>query len=155
MKIGELVKRHGVSVDTLRFYEKQQLLRPSNRSDAGYRLYSAADSQRLAFILRAKSVGFSLQQIRELLQIEDNKSQWQCSDVKDKVQQKIQEIARQLAELQRFQQALQQLDAACCGGSLSATECSILTALEQGALAQPEQHSAKSHTREQPPKEPN
>ncbi len=72
IKIGELVKQHGISVDTLRFYEQQQLLRPSARSPAGYRLYNLADSQRLAFILRAKGVGFSLQQIRELLQIEDN-----------------------------------------------------------------------------------
>lgn len=140
MKIGDLVKQHGVSVDTIRFYEKQQLLTPSARSEGGYRLYSAADNQRLAFILRAKSVGFSLQQIRELLQIEDNKSQWQCSDVKDKVQHKMAEIAQQISELQRFYQALEQLDQACCGGTISATECSILSALEQGQPVKAEQH---------------
>lgn len=143
MKIGDLVKQHKVSVDTIRFYEKQQLLTPSARSEGGYRLYSAADSQRLAFILRAKSVGFSLQQIRELLHIEDNKSQWQCSDVKDKVQHKMTEIAEQISELQRFYQALAQLDQACCGGSVSATECSILTALEQGQPVLAEQHIPK------------
>jgi MerR family transcriptional regulator, Zn(II)-responsive regulator of zntA len=135
MKIGDLVKRHGVSVDTIRFYEKQQLLSPSSRSAAGYRLYDNADSQRLAFILRAKNVGFSLQQIAELLQIEDNKSQWQCHDVKQKVQLKMQDIQQQMAELQQFYQALQQLDDACCGGAISATECSILTALEQGQIS--------------------
>ncbi|GHG59075.1 heavy metal-responsive transcriptional regulator [Alishewanella longhuensis] len=143
MKIGDLVKQHGVSVDTIRFYEKQQLLTPSARSEGGYRLYSHADNQRLSFILRAKSVGFSLQQIRELLQIEDNKSQWQCSDVKDKVQHKMTEIAEQISELQRFYQALAQLDQACCGGSVSATECSILTALEQGQPVLAEQHIPK------------
>lgn len=140
MKIGDLVKQHGVSVDTIRFYEKQQLLTPSARTESGYRLYSHADNQRLSFILRAKSVGFSLQQIRELLQIEDNKSQWQCSDVKNKVQHKMAEIAEQISELQRFYQALAQLDQACCGGSVSATECSILTALEQGQPVLAEQH---------------
>ncbi|KKO45427.1 zinc-responsive transcriptional regulator [Arsukibacterium ikkense] len=134
MKIGELVKRHKISVDTIRFYEKQQLLCPSARSAAGYRLYTEADSQRLAFILRAKNVGFSLQQIAELLQIEDNKSQWQCADVKDKVQQKMQQIQQQMAGLQQFYQALKQLDNACCGGPASATECSILAALEQGQI---------------------
>ncbi|MEE2022993.1 Zn(2+)-responsive transcriptional regulator [Alkalimonas mucilaginosa] len=144
MKIGELVKRHGVSVDTIRFYEKQQLLKPSARSDAGYRLYREADSQRLNFILRAKAVGFSLQQVRELLQIEDNKAEWHCADVKDKVQQKMLEIEQQMLELKQFHQALQQLDAACCGGPISATECSILTALEQGKPPQTEQH--KEHT---------
>jgi len=143
MKIGDLVKQHGVSVDTIRFYEKQQLLTPNARSESGYRLYNSADSQRLSFILRAKSVGFSLQQIRELLQIEDNKSQWQCSDVKDKVQDKMVEIAQQISELQRFYQALEQLDQACCGGSISATECSILTALEQGQPVQAEHHLSK------------
>ena len=140
MKIGELVKQYGVSVDTIRFYEKQQLLSPSARSDAGYRLYSNADSQRLGFILRAKSVGFSLQQIRELLLIEDNKAAWKCADVKDKVQLKMQDIRQQIAELEQFYQALAKLDQACCGGALSATECSILAALEQGKPAQPETH---------------
>lgn len=140
MKIGELVKVHGVSTDTVRFYEKQQLLTPSARSEAGYRIYTKADSQRLAFILRAKQVGFNLTQIRELLYIEDNKSAWLCADVKHKVQDKMTDIQQQIAMLQQFHDALQRLNDACCGGDVSATECSILSALEEGALPESERH---------------
>lgn len=140
MKIGELSRRYGLSADAVRFYEKQGLLSPGARSAAGYRLYSQADSLRLAFILRAKAVGFSLQEIRELLAIEDNKSRWQCADVKDRVQEKLQHIERQMAELQQFQHALRLLDEACGGGPISATECSILAALQQGGAVVDESH---------------
>lgn len=131
MKIGALAQQFDVTVDTIRFYEKQGLLATAARSGAGYRQYSTSDVQRLSFILRAKAIGFSLQQIRELLAIEDNKSAWICADVKDKVALKIQEIEQQRAELQRLQQALQQLHNACCGGTVSANACSILAALAQ------------------------
>jgi MerR family Zn(II)-responsive transcriptional regulator of zntA len=135
MKIGALAQQFDVTVDTIRFYEKQGLLatapRSGSGSGAGYRQYSTGDVQRLSFILRAKAIGFSLQQIRELLAIEDNKSAWVCADVKDKVALKIQEIEQQRAELQRLQQALQQLHNACCGGTVSANACSILAALAQ------------------------
>ncbi|EIW87581.1 zinc-responsive transcriptional regulator [Alishewanella agri BL06] len=131
MKIGALAQQFDVTVDTIRFYEKQGLLATAPRSGAGYRQYGKADVQRLSFILRAKAIGFSLQQIRELLAIEDNKSAWVCADVKDKVALKIQEIEQQRAELQRLQQALQQLHNACCGGTVSANACSILAALAQ------------------------
>ena len=135
MKIGALAQQFDVTVDTIRFYEKQGLLATAPRSGAGYRQYGTSDVQRLSFILRAKAIGFSLQQIRELLAIEDNKSAWVCADVKDKVALKIQEIEQQRAELQRLQQALQQLHNACCGGTVSANACSILAALAQ---AEPE-----------------
>lgn len=131
MKIGELVQRFGVSVDTIRFYEKQGLLHPASRSAAGYRLYQQRDCDRLHFILRAKAAGFNLQQIRELLAIEDNKANWVCADVKDRVQAKILEIDQQIAELTQLRTVLAKLDRACCGGTVSATECSILATFEQ------------------------
>lgn len=140
MKIGDLVKIHGVSVDTIRFYEKQSLLAPK-RLVSGYRTYTQTDSHRLGFILRAKSMGFSLAQISELLQIEDNKDRWQCADVKDKVQQKMNEIKSKMNELQQLYQSLQQLDDACCGGSVSATKCSILSTLASGKTTSQEQHT--------------
>ena len=129
--IGQLSRESGVNPETIRFYERSGLLAAPPRSAAGYRQYGKADVQRLSFILRAKAIGFSLQQIRELLAIEDNKSAWVCADVKDKVALKIQEIEQQRAELQRLQQALQQLHNACCGGTVSANACSILAALAQ------------------------
>ena len=134
MKIGELGTRHGISVDTVRFYEKKGLITPSARSEAGYRIYTKSDSERLAFILRAKSVGFNLEQVRELLQIEDNRSAWNCEDVKTKVEEKMREIETQVTRLQGFHDSLKRLSDACCGGPLSAQECSILNSLEKGDL---------------------
>ncbi|NWO07032.1 MAG: Zn(2+)-responsive transcriptional regulator [Alteromonadaceae bacterium] len=141
MKIGQLVERFGVSVDTIRFYEKKGLLQPSARSNAGYRLYSEADSERLDFILRSKSMGFSLGQIKELLQIEDNRARWRCEDVKDKVQQKMTDIEQQIKQLKVFYNSLEKLSDACCGGPRSATECSILDSLETGDYIQHENHN--------------
>ena len=129
-RIGELAKRYGINADTLRFYEKHGLLAPSSRSDNGYRVYSAADEQKLAFILRAKAVGFSLGEITELLSIEVNKSQRVCSDVKDVVDDKLMQVNEKIAELERFRFSLQLLSDSCCGGSHSAEQCTILQALE-------------------------
>ncbi len=67
LKIGEIAKRSNVSVESLRFYESEQLLSPEGRSNAGYRLYSSADEQKLSFILHAKKIGFSLREIKSLL----------------------------------------------------------------------------------------
>lgn len=140
MKIGELVKLHGISVDTARFYEKKGLIQPSARSDAGYRIYTARDSDRLGFILRAKSVGFSLEQVRELLQIEDNRSAWSCNHVKSKVDEKMAEIEAQITRLKGFYSSLERLSDACCGGPVSAKACSILDTLETGDFIKTEPH---------------
>ncbi|MFA0252693.1 MerR family transcriptional regulator, partial [Vibrio sp. 10N.261.45.A4] len=69
-KIGELAKRFDIKPDTLRFYEKHGLLKPSSRSEAGYRVYTHEDADKLGFIIRAKRVGFSLQEIMDLLSIQ-------------------------------------------------------------------------------------
>ena len=75
LKIGELAKQTGVTRDTLRFYEKHDLVTPSSRNEAGYRLYSADDVQRVHFILSAKKVGFTLKEIHQLLSLEITKDQ--------------------------------------------------------------------------------
>lgn len=144
-RIGELAKQHGINADTLRFYEKHGLLAPSARSDNGYRVYSGDDAQRLAFILRAKSVGFSLGEITELLSIEVNKSQRVCSDVKDVVDDKLMKVNEKIAELERFRFSLKLLSDGCCGGSHSAEHCTILQALESCDPADFSQLAAETH----------
>ena len=64
-RIGELARRYALKTDTLRFYDKHGLLKPSSRSQSGYRMYSEADAERLCFILRAKETGFSLTNLAE------------------------------------------------------------------------------------------
>ena len=81
-KIGELSKLTKISIDTIRYYEKMNLLNPTTRSDSGYRLYSKEDLQKIQFILRAKAVGFSLKEILELLSLNSNKENQTCEDVK-------------------------------------------------------------------------
>lgn len=129
-RIGELAKTCGINHDTLRFYEKNALLCPSSRSESGYRLYTEKDKDTLQFILRAKSVGFTLAEIRELLSIEVNKADNACADVKTLVDAKLDDIEKKLTELIRFQTSLKRLSDACCGGAKSAEHCTILEALE-------------------------
>jgi len=129
-RIGELAKLCHINNDTLRFYEKNGLLRPSSRSESGYRLYTEDDKKILQFILRAKDVGFTLAEIRDLLAIEVNKADNACGDVKTLVDSKLHDVEKKLAELSRFQTSLQRLSDACCGGAKSAEHCTILEALE-------------------------
>ncbi len=134
-RIGELAQRYEVKTDTLRFYDKHGLLIPSSRSEAGYRIYTEADAQRLRFILRAKAIGFSLTDISELLSIELDKSNWACADVKGVVDIKLADVEAKIAELNYFKTSLQRLSDACCGGPESAEHCSILEALESNTSA--------------------
>lgn len=129
-KIGELAQLCEIKTDTLRFYEKHGLLAPSSRTDAGYRIYTENDAARLRFILRAKAVGFTLNEITELLSIELDKSNWACADVKGLVDSKLEQVVARIAELNAFRSSLQNLSNACCGGPESAEHCSILDALE-------------------------
>lgn len=129
-RIGELAKRYEIKADTLRFYDKHNLLTPSSRSESGYRIYTDNDSQRLRFILRAKAIGFSLTEIAELLSIDVDKSNKACADVKTIVDSKLSDVAAKIEELNNFKDSLQLLSDACCGGPESAEHCSILDALD-------------------------
>jgi len=82
MQIGRVAQSTGLSVDTIRFYEKQSLIPLAQRTDAGYRVYDESTVDRLQLIGRAQSLGFSLQEIRELLLIEDGEPDG-CSHVRD------------------------------------------------------------------------
>ncbi|MGI1944834.1 Zn(2+)-responsive transcriptional regulator [Shewanella glacialipiscicola] len=129
-RIGELADLCEVKADTLRFYEKHGLLTPSSRTESGYRVYTQADAARLRFILRAKAVGFTLNEISDLLSIELDKSNRVCADVKGMVDIKLAQVQAKMAELTHFQTSLKSLSDACCGGPRSAEYCSILEALE-------------------------
>ncbi|WP_445945336.1 Zn(2+)-responsive transcriptional regulator [Shewanella sp.] len=146
-RIGELAAQCDIKADTLRFYEKHGLLAPSSRSDAGYRLYNDHDKARLSFIIRAKAVGFSLNEIAELLSIELDKSNWACADVKGMVDSKLVQVQAKIQELSHFANSLQSLSNACCGGPESAEHCSILEALESTSKdLNPKQEHGHTHT---------
>ena len=129
LKIGELAALAKVSRDTLRYYEKHGLITPSTRNASGYRLYSDADVHRISFIISAKEVGFTLNEIHQLLELEVTKDQKFCEDVKQFVDAKITIVNQRLAEIKRIKKSLQTLSNACCGGDEPATHCTILEAL--------------------------
>src|ERR671930_450128 len=95
-KIGELAKRFGVNVRTLRYYEEIGLL-PAARLESGYRVYSEEDAQRLRFVLKAKRAGFRLEEIRAILRLgRDGKA---CDYVRDTVARHIRTLDAHIAEL--------------------------------------------------------
>jgi MerR family Zn(II)-responsive transcriptional regulator of zntA len=130
MRIGELSKSTGFKVETLRYYEKLNLLEPISRTEAGYREYDSESLKQLRFIKQAKSVGFSLSEIAELLTLRVERDQHSCGDVKQIAEQKIDQIDCKINELDKMRKALHKITDACCGGSEPATSCTILNALD-------------------------
>ncbi len=135
LRIGELAARAGVSADTVRYYERLGLLRPSTRSESGYRLYGEADLGRLRFILRARRLGLSLDEVRELLGVAE---EGECRPVRRQVaellRRKVAECEAKLAELQafrasleeRYRLALQREDEPACNCATFAKDCDCL-----------------------------
>lgn len=132
MKIGELAQRAGVRIDTVRYYERQGLLPPPTRQPSGYRAYEPADLVRLRFVRRAKGLGFSLDEIRELLTLSDQRNE-DMGQLKAFVTGKLADIEARLAELSRIRDALRSLKAACPGhGAID--RCPILAALDEDSV---------------------
>jgi MerR family Zn(II)-responsive transcriptional regulator of zntA len=129
-KIGQLAQISGVSVETLRFYEKEGLLPSPSRTAAGYRLYNNETIKHVNFILKAKGVGFSLNEIKELLSIRIAKEKHTCSDVKKLAEAKLADIEIKLRQLNLMKAALENINEACSGNGSSAINCNILSALE-------------------------
>ncbi|KGT86224.1 zinc-responsive transcriptional regulator [Erwinia typographi] len=134
-KIGQLAKLADVTPDTIRYYEKQQMMDHEIRTEGGFRLYTDNDLQRLKFIRYGRQLGFSLEAIRELLSIRVDPAHHTCQESKTIVQARLQEVEAMIAELQNMQRSLQRLNDACCGTAHTSLYCSILEALEKGEIA--------------------
>lgn len=129
--IGKLAKNAGINIETIRFYERKELMPKPLRKPGGFRLYSNSDLKRLHFILMAKRHGFTLNEIKELLELRVD-PQSTCEDVRSKAEEKIRVIEEKLRELKRMRKALQTL-AASCHGPNPTGDCPILEAFEQEA----------------------
>lgn len=105
LKIGEVAARSGVSIDTLRYYERLGLLSKPARTSGGYRLYEARVVDRLAFIKRAQSFSFTLDEIRQLLHLETADPQT-CSRVLEMIEDKLEDLNRQYQEIKRLRHEL-------------------------------------------------
>ena len=106
--IGELAQASGVPAKTIRFYEEIDLLPPAQRAENGYRLYDAEDVQRLRFIRNARSLGFTLDDLKEVLALRDQ-GEAPCRYVAHLLGVKAAEIEERIRQLQELQQDLQQL----------------------------------------------
>lgn len=137
-RIGELARLANVTPDTIRYYEKQEMIDHEVRTEGGFRLYTDNDLQRLRFIRYARQLGFTLDSIRELLSIRIDPEHHTCQESKSIVQARLDEVEARIQELQAMQRSLQRLNDACCGTAHSSIYCSILEALEQGASGEPQ-----------------
>lgn len=133
MRIGELAKQSGVGVETVRFYEQKGLVaQPARPVAGGYRDYPFDAVQRIRFIRSAQRLGFSLDEVAELLDLEAG-PRAQCVDVRERARIKRQEVQAKIENLERIEAALDTLIDACPGEG-PARNCSILEAINSGDL---------------------
>lgn len=128
LNIGEVASQTGITVETVRFYEKKKLIDAPLRSESGYRQYPQETVKRIRFILRAKEVGFTLKDIAELLELRREPGT-SCTDIKVRASRKIEEVDKKIEDLGKIREALAGMIMKCSGnGALS--ECPILEELD-------------------------
>lgn len=128
LKTGELAKRAGVNVETLRFYERKGLLPEPPRRQSGVREYPEESVTRIRFIKRAQELGFSLDEIQELLALRV-RPDTPCAEIKSRAEKKIADVKQKIADLRVIERALNKLTTSCTGqGPLS--HCPILENLD-------------------------
>jgi MerR family transcriptional regulator, mercuric resistance operon regulatory protein len=113
--IGEASARTGCHVETIRYYERIQLLPPPARSEGGHRVYRTGDLKRIGFIARSRSLGFTLREVSEFLRLIDA-GDYTCAEVKAITLDQIASVKRKIADLRHMLNGLRRLAAACDGG---------------------------------------
>ena len=128
LTIGEVAKQTGIGVETVRFYEKSGLIDEPPRTEAGYRQYPEDTASRVRFIRHAKELGFTLTEIKELLNLRLDPTTT-CEDVRQVAEEKLRNVRAKIQSLQGIEMALGDLIGACAVGGPDG-ECPILEALE-------------------------
>lgn len=128
LTIGQLAKNAGVNIETIRYYERRGLIPEPPRRESGYRQYTPEFVTRIQFIKRAQELGFSLNEIAELLALRVD-SETACSEVRQHAEVKIANIEGKIQTLQQMKQALKAL-VVVCNENGTTSECPILEALE-------------------------
>ncbi len=128
MTIGQLATRAGVNVETVRYYERRGLVVSPNRTAAGYRQFSDDAVSRILFIKRAQELGFSLNEIQELLELRIDRGE-ACGEVEEKARDKMALVDEKIERLEKMKGALKRLVDAC-DHRAPTDDCPILEALE-------------------------
>lgn len=126
LTIGTLSRKTGTKVQTVRYYEQIGLLREPGRTEGGQRRYEEADLDRLAFIRHARQLGFSLDAIRELLELSDHPQQ-SCVDADSIARRQLKQVEQRLLRLQALQKELKRMIVECSGGRVA--DCRVLEVL--------------------------
>lgn len=126
--IGQVAKQAGVGVETIRYYEREGLLEQAKRKASGYRQFDERVIDRLRFIRRAKELGFTLKEIKELIHMQVDPT-ITCVDVKSRAEIKIIDIENRIRSLQKMKKALVKL-VKTCEGKGPASDCVILESLQ-------------------------
>jgi MerR family mercuric resistance operon transcriptional regulator len=124
---AELARRTGCNLETIRYYEKIRVMPDPPRTAAGYRIYDESQISRLRFILRARELGFAIEEIRGLLDLVDGGKQT-CAEVKERTERHLAEVRAKIADLKRIERVLADAAAQCSGEAVP--ECPVLEALE-------------------------
>jgi MerR family transcriptional regulator, mercuric resistance operon regulatory protein len=144
LPIGELAEMTGVNLETVRYYERIGLPRPE-RTPGGHRNYESEHVRRLSFIRRSRELGFTIDQVRGLLQLVDGR-RYTCGEVQAIAFRHIADVRRKIADLRHLEEALANLAARCKGGQVP--ECPIVDAL----FAAPSESAADLHRRRSRPR---
>lgn len=124
---AQLARKTGCNLETIRYYEKVELLPAPPRSTNGYRVYPPELVQRLQFILHARDLGFTMEEIRSLLSLTDTGAQT-CAEIMVRTETHLGDVRRRIADLQRIERSLSTTLAECTGENVP--ECAILEALQ-------------------------
>ena len=132
LTIGKVAEQADVGVETVRFYEREGLIKEPPRLESGYRQYPADAVARIRFIKRAKELGFTLKEIKELLALRATPGA-RCEKVRKRAQAKIEDINQKMETLKAMRKALSKLLKEC-SGQASITDCPILESLDVGKI---------------------
>lgn len=127
--VGQIAKDVGINVETIRYYEKLKLLPKPKRKESRYRIYDEMDLKRLLFIKRAKELGFTLREIKELLELRID-SEAKCGDVKHLTENKLKDVDNRIRDLKKIRSVLVKLINHCVNEEVSSDECPILESIE-------------------------
>ncbi|MGE0531830.1 MAG: helix-turn-helix domain-containing protein [Hyphomonadaceae bacterium] len=131
LSIGDVAKKTGLKVPTIRFYEQEGLVRPPPRTQSGRRLYADADVRRLSFVRHARMLGFELPDIRSLLDLADH-PQRPCGDADRIASKNLETVRQRIEQLRALEHELSRMIVACEGGP--ASECRIIESLSDHGL---------------------
>ena len=123
---AKLAQRTGCNLETIRYYEKIGMMRDPPRTGSGYRVYDDGDVSRLRFILRARELGFAIEEIRGLLGLVDGGTQT-CAEVKERTERHLADVRAKIADLRRIENVLAETASRCSGDNVP--QCPVLDAL--------------------------